>query len=104
MDTIKFWKRVRTQIRAHKVSQTQLAEHIGLNPRTFQGWIYHNRLPDIDSALLIAAALGVGVEYLVTGQDGKAMMIRAQQVEERKIAAARIKKMIRAMRQEIKRV
>ena len=75
-----------------------------MNPRTFQGWIWHNRIPDIDSALRIAAALGVGVEYLVTGKDGKAMAIRAQQVEERKIAAARIKKMTRVIQKEIRRV
>ena len=104
MDTIKFWERVKIQIRAHKLSQVQFAEYIGMNPRTFQGWIRHNRIPDIDTALRIAAALGVGVEYLVEGKDGKAMEIRAQQVEERKIAAAKIKKMISAMRKEIRLV
>ena len=104
MDTKSFWNRVKLQIRAHKLNQTQFAEYIGMNPRTFQGWIHHNRIPDIETALLIAAALGVGVEYLVEGKDGKAMEIRARQVEERKIASARIKKMIRTMRKEIKRV
>jgi len=104
MDTIKFWKRVKTQIKAHKIIQACFAEYIGINPRTFQGWIRHNRIPDIETALHMAAALGVEIEYLVLGKDGKAMEIRAQQVEERKIAADRIKKMIKTMRNEIKRV
>ena len=96
--------RVKAQIKAHKISQARFAEYVGINPRTFQGWIHHNRIPDIDTALHMAAALGVGLEYLVLGKDGKAMEIRAQQVEERKIAAGRIKKMIKIMRNEIKRV
>ena len=104
MDTIKFWERVKAQIKAHKISQSRFAEYIGINPRTFQGWIRHNRIPDIETALLMAAALGVGLEYLVLGQDGKTMEIRARQVEERKTAAARIKKMIKTMRKEIKRI
>jgi len=104
MDTIQFWKRVKTQIKAHKISQTRFAEYIGINPRTFQGWIRYNRIPDIDTAMYMAVALGVGVEYLVLGEDGKAMEIRAQQVEERKIAISRVKKMLKTIRKEIRRV
>ena len=96
--------RVKAQIKAHKISQARFAEYIGINSRTFQGWIRHNRIPDIETALHMAAALGVGVEYLVLGNDDKAMEIRAQQVEERKIAVDRIKKMIKTMRREIRRV
>jgi len=104
MDTKGFWKRVKTQIRAHKISQARFAEHIGMNPRTFQGWIYHNRIPDIDTAFQIAAALGVAVEYLVLGQGGKAISIRMRQVKERKIATARITKMIKVIQKEIRKV
>ena len=104
MDAINFWTRVKAHIKAHKISQTRFAEYIGINSRTFQGWIRHNRIPDIDTALHMAAALGVGLEYLVLGNDDRAMEIRAQQVEERKTAADRIKKMIKIMRKEIKRV
>jgi len=104
MDTINFWNRVKAQIKAHKISQARFAEYIGINPRTFHGWIRFNRIPDIDTALHMAAALGVGLEYLVLGKDGKATEIRTQQVEERKIATDRIKKMIIIMQNEIKRV
>ena len=104
MDSVQFWKRVKAQIKAHKISQMSFAEYLGMNPRTFQGWIYHNRIPDIETALQIAASLGVGLEYLVFGKDNLAMENRAQQVEERKIATTRMKKMLKLMRIEIKRV
>ena len=104
MDNKDFWNRVKFQIRAHKLSQSKFAEYIGIKPRTFQGWIYHNRIPVIEIGVLIAAALGVDLEYLVLGKDDKIMQIRARQVKERKIAAAKITKMIELIQKEIMRV
>ena len=104
MDVVKFWSRVKLQIKAHNLSQAKFAEHIGMRPATFYGWIYHKRIPDIISALYIAAALGVSLEYLVFGEDGKAMRIRAIQVKARKTAAARIKKLNNEIRREIRKI
>jgi len=104
MNIIVFWSRVKTLIKAHKLSQAQFAKHIGVNPTTFYGWIYHKRIPDLGTALYIAAALGVDVEFLAFGKDGKAMEIHTRQVEERKNAAERIKKLSDRMQEEIKRM
>ena len=104
MDIVSFWRRVQTQLKAHKISQVQFAKYVGIKPATFNGWIYHNRIPDLVTALNIAAALGVGVEYLAFGKDGEAMEARARQVEERKIAAAKIKKLNREIRKQLKRI
>ena len=104
MNAFRFWNRVKAQIRVHKLSQAQFAKHIGIPPATFYGWIHHRRIPDILTAIIIAASLGVSLEYLVLGEDAKVMKIRAKQVEERKIATARIKKLNNEIQKEIKRI
>ncbi|MCL2833507.1 MAG: helix-turn-helix domain-containing protein [Treponema sp.] len=93
MNTETFWGRVKSLIKAHKLSQAEFANHISINPPTFMGWIYHDRMPDIETALYMAAALGVSLEYLIFGADGKATETRMQQTEERKNAALRIQKL-----------
>ena len=90
-----FWARVKKLIRAHKISQEKFAAYLGINFYTFKSWIYYNRIPDVITAYKMAIALGVTIEYLVTGNDGKAMEIRKNQTLERKTAAAEIKKMAR---------
>ena len=101
---MRFWYRVKSHIKAHKFTHYQFAKHIGINPSTFNGWIYHKRIPDLETALHIGAALGVSVEYLAFGKDGRAMKIRARQVEERKIAVEKIKKLSGKMQEAIKRI
>ena len=93
--TFPFWVRVKKHIRAHKISQEKFAAYVGINFYTFKSWIYYNRIPDVITAYRMAIALGVTIEYLVTGSDGKAMEIRKNQARERKTAAAEIKKMAR---------
>jgi len=45
-----------------------IAEHAGLNQRTFQGGITKGIMPKADQVVLIAEALNTTVEYLVTGK------------------------------------
>ena len=104
MDTTLFWNTVKTLIKAHKLSQVQFADYIGLNPATFSGWIYHKRIPDFFTALDIAAALGVSIEYLAFGKDGEIMEVRTQQAEERKTAAGKIKELTRELQDEIQKI
>ena len=104
MDIGLFWNRVKTQIKAHKLSQADFARRIGMSPATLLGWMYHKRIPDIVTALNIAAALGVSIEYLVFGKDELSMDIRARQVEERKTATARIRKLTDEMHEEVMRI
>ena len=104
MNISRFWNRVKILIKAHKLSQADFAKRLGLSPSTFYGWMHHKRIPDLETALYMAASLGVSAEYLAFGKDGIVMQIRAQQAEERKAAAARIKKLNREIRKELCRI
>ena len=64
-----------------------------MNFNTFKSCIYYNRIPDVVTGFYMAAALGVSVEYLATGDEGKLMKTREKQALIRKAAAAKIKKM-----------
>jgi len=88
-----FWERAKKLIRAHKITQNEFSAYIGVNYATFKCWLYFNRIPDAYTCCDIAEALGVSVEYLVRGKDGKAMEDREKDALVRKTAAAQIKKM-----------
>jgi hypothetical protein len=49
----------------------------------------------------IATALGVSVEFLVTGKDGKNTAIRMEQTKMRKTSAAKIKKLVGELQNEM---
>lgn len=64
-----FWQNVKTLIKNKNTKQQAVADIAGISLLTMRGWITHDRLPDVVSAYKIAQALGVSVEYLVTGED-----------------------------------
>ena len=88
-----FWERAKKLIKAHKITQEKFAAYVGINFSTFRNWICYGITPDLYSAYDIAVALGVSMEYLVTGNDGKAMQNREEEILKRKDAAKNIKKM-----------
>lgn len=69
MDTVSFWERVKHLIKARNTTQRGLSETIGLSTRTLEIKISRKSAPDVFEAYKIAQALGVSVEYLVTGED-----------------------------------
>jgi transcriptional regulator with XRE-family HTH domain len=69
MDIEDFWDNVKRMIDERNTSQEWVASHSGISFRTFQNWIYRKRLPDAVQSYRIAAALGVSVEYLITGKE-----------------------------------
>ena len=77
MDAKTFWNNVKPLIKQRNKTQESLAAELNIPFGTFQGWIAKSILPDVISASKIARALGVSVEYLVTGQetDGKKQFI-----------------------------
>lgn len=77
MDANTFWSNVKPLIKSKKITQQVLADDIGISFNTLQSWITKDRLPDVVSAFKIAQALGVSVEYLVTGKetDGKKQIL-----------------------------
>lgn len=77
MDAKTFWGNVKPLIKKNNKTQEILASELEIPFGTFQGWIAKSILPDVVSAYKIARALGVSVEYLVTGKetDGKKQFI-----------------------------
>jgi transcriptional regulator with XRE-family HTH domain len=90
---IPFWGRVKELMKAHKITQNSFARYINVNYNTFKYWICYGLFPDACTACDIAEALGVSVEYLVRGADGKSTKERNEKTLKRKNAAAQIKKM-----------
>ena len=97
MNTNEFWRRVKAQMKAHNISQKRFAEYIEVPLSTFYSWSKYNRSVEVGTAYNIATALGVSLEYLITGNDGKNAEERMKDVEVRKTAGAEIKKLIRKL-------
>ena len=66
-----FWGRVKSLIRKNNTTQIDAAAACHISPRTFQNWIRRDLYPTIIDGYHLANFLGVSVEYLVTGKDGK---------------------------------
>lgn len=62
-----FWIRVKDLIRERNTTQDKIALQINERADNFSRWIQKDRLPDAEQTYKIANALGVSVEYLVTG-------------------------------------
>ena len=104
METFNFWKRVKALLKIHKISQAKFAEYINIPVSTFYSWIRHSRSPEIMTAYNIAMALGVPLEYLITGEDGKGVKIHLEQTETRKSATTRMIKLFGELQEEIKKI
>ena len=96
-----FWERVKLQLKAHKISLKKFAEYIGIPYGTFRSWLYYKRSVEVETAYNIATALGVSMEYLVTGIEGKSAEERARQVEVWKNAGAEMRKLVGKMQEEV---
>jgi len=97
MDAVSFWERVKYLIRTHKTTQPKIAELIGIPPGTFRNWIYHNRIPDIETACDLAVVLGASVDFLVYGKERDMIEAHNARLLERKNAAARINKLAKVI-------
>lgn len=64
-----FWSRVNQLIKSQKTKQEFLASSCNISIQTFRGWITKKRFPNAPETYRIAQALGVSVEYLITGKD-----------------------------------
>jgi transcriptional regulator with XRE-family HTH domain len=89
---MEFWDRVKVEIRRQNTTQDWVAGKAGIIVGSFRGWIAKDRLPDASQAHAIAGALGVTVEYLVTGTDSTDPWLREhrQVLEDLKILAPEI--------------
>ena len=71
MDVKDFWERVSNEIKALKLSRRKFAESINIPYNTFKSWLYYDRSVEVGTAYEIASALGVSLEYLITGSGVK---------------------------------
>ena len=71
MENNSFWDRVYALIKKNKVKQIDAAQACHVSLRTFQNWKYRKLYPTVIDGYLLARFLGVTVEYLVTGREGK---------------------------------
>ncbi|MGD9939103.1 MAG: helix-turn-helix domain-containing protein [Clostridia bacterium] len=62
-----FWERLDSEIEKRS-TRKEIAERAGIAASTISMWKKRNSLPIADTAVKLAQALGVSVEYLVTGQ------------------------------------
>jgi len=69
MNVRKFWKRVNEEINARKLSRKKFAESLNIPYNTFKSWLYYDRSVEVGTAYVIAKALGVSLEYLITGHE-----------------------------------
>jgi len=69
MDGVFFWKMVALEVGKQKTSFEWLYQKTKVAKGTFSSWKTRNLLPRADVAFKIAEALGVTVEYLLTGRE-----------------------------------
>ena len=66
-----FWERVKSLLRAQKITQKELAALVNIKYSTMRFWLCYGYFPDVNTACNIASALGVSVEYLTKGAKHK---------------------------------
>jgi transcriptional regulator with XRE-family HTH domain len=64
-----FWKIVKREVDRQNTSYEWLYRKTGIPKGTFSSWKNRDIIPRADAACRIAVALGVSVEYLLTGTD-----------------------------------
>ena len=69
MDSVFFWEMVALEVGRQKTSFEWLYQKTKVAKGTFSSWKTRNTLPRADVAFRIAEALGVTVEYLLTGRE-----------------------------------
>ena len=77
MDSLDFYDRVKTLAKQNKTTIESVVNSAGLTINSYNSYKRHGNLPRLDEGVKIARALGVSVEYLVTGKetDGKKQFI-----------------------------
>ena len=110
MDNETFWGRVKPLIKAHKMTQKQFAEYMGISFNTLISWIRYKRVPDTATAYNMAVVLGVTLNYLLGGREANIADWRLKELNARDAAAhilelaSQIEKEARKLRPLIKKL
>lgn len=82
-----FKENLKSELQYKGMTVRELAEKSGVNKQTIDNYLStHSSMPSAESAVRIAQALGVSVEYLVTGKDADSDSVTRYAPEVRKIA------------------
>ncbi|MDR0876502.1 MAG: helix-turn-helix domain-containing protein [Treponema sp.] len=68
-ETDYFYDRVKRLIKQNNMTQEKLAKACNINVGTFRGWIAKGIYPTVIDAYYLAKALGISLDYLVTGKN-----------------------------------
>jgi len=90
-----FWERVKTELRAQKISQKELAALVKMNYNTLKFWLCYGYYPDVETACDISRVLGVSVEYLTKGINTRPTKKYDKRIIKIKKSASVIKKLAR---------
>lgn len=69
MPELDFFERVKILAKQNKTTIESVVNSAGLTINSYNSYKRHGNLPRLDEGVKIARALGVSVEYLVTGED-----------------------------------
>jgi transcriptional regulator with XRE-family HTH domain len=64
-----FYKRVHLRLVEIERKRSWLLLQAGVKPSTWSSWEKHGRVPPADRALSVADALGLSLEFLLTGRE-----------------------------------
>ena len=103
MDNYTFWGRVKPLVKAHKMTQKQFAEYMGISYNTLLGWIRYQRIPDTGTAYDMAVVLGVTLNYLLGGREADIAAWRLKELTARD-AAAKILKLTAEVENEVRKL
>lgn len=89
MRIMSFKENLKSELEYQGFQLKEFAEKCGISKNTLGNYLTgHNSLPTADTAVKIARALGVSVEYLVTGTNSSETQISALPLKQRKIMEA----------------
>lgn len=66
---MEFYERVKELVKSRKLTLRSFIEGLGMNYDSYNSLKRYGNLPRADEAYKIASALGVSVDYLVSGSD-----------------------------------
>lgn len=75
-----FWERVKHMMEAQRLTHANVEDAIGVSNSQLSSWILNDRLPRADHALGIAKYLSTSLEWLITGNEPRAIQPEALRV------------------------
>jgi len=75
-----FWERTKLMMDTQRLTHANVEAAVGVSNSQLSSWIINDRLPRADQALKIAQYLSTSLEWLITGEEPKAIRPEALRV------------------------